>query len=59
MSHTFYCSNCGRWVADCGYSGDKHSATFRYSTTCACGTSVSVSCGGDAEESDSSDESAD
>jgi hypothetical protein len=46
MSHDFYCGNCSRWVANCGFSDNNHSETFSFSTTCACGSSASGSCGG-------------
>ncbi|MDD5363495.1 MAG: hypothetical protein PHN88_15340 [Ignavibacteria bacterium] len=46
MSHDFYCGNCNRWVANCGFSDNSHTQTFSFSTTCACGKSASGSCGG-------------
>jgi hypothetical protein len=46
MGHNFYCSRCGRWVANCGFANNKHKERFSFSTTCACGARVSGSCGG-------------
>ncbi|MBI5025760.1 MAG: hypothetical protein HZC12_03330 [Nitrospirae bacterium] len=46
MAHDFYCGNCSRWVATCGFSDNNHSLPFSFSATCQCGQRVSGSCGG-------------